>query len=179
MARQYWVQPVGPFHIADGSPYASSTTLTDVGPAPSIILPANLLEIGQRLEFTAFGRFSTTGTPTLVLGIYLGTGTIASGQAICATSALTTPSGVTNQTFRIEGNASVRAVGSGTAASIIGAAEVSNVTSTATNMAPATAPTALGFDSTIANKVMLGATWGTSSSSNTLTCHYFDVRLVN
>lgn len=179
MARQYWVQPVSPFHIADGSAYASSASLTDVGPTPSIVLPANLLEVGSRLEFVAFGRFSTTGTPTLTLGIYLGTGAIASGQAICASAALTTPSSVTNQTFRIEGNASVRAVGSGTSATIIGAAEISNVTSTATNMAPATAPATLGFDSTIANKVMLGATWGTSSSSNTLTCHYFDVRLIN
>lgn len=179
MANQRWVMPIGPFHTADGAAYASSTTLTDVGPTPSIVIPANYLEVGMRLEWVVFGRFSTTGTPTLTLGVYLGTGAIASGQAVTVTSALTTPSGVTNQTFRIEGNASVRAVGSGTSATIIGVSEVSNVTTTATNMAPATAPATLGFDSTIANKIMFGATWGTSSASNTLTCHYFDVRSVN
>lgn len=179
MGNQRWVMPLGPFHTADGTAYNTSTTLTDVGPTPSIVIPANYLEVGMRLEWVVFGRFSTTSTPTLTLGIYLGTGAISSGQAVCATSALTTPSGVTNQTFRIEGNASIRAVGSSTSATIIGVSEVSNVTTTATNMAPATAPATLGFDSTIANKIMVGATWGTSSASNTLTVHYFDVRSVN
>lgn len=179
MGNQRWVMPIGPFHTADGTAYNTSTTLTDVSPAPSIVLPANYLEPGMRLEWVVFGRFSTTGTPTLTIGTYLGSGAIASGMALSVSAALTTPSGVTNQTFRIEGNASIRTVGSGTAATAIAVSEISNITATATNMGPATAPVTLGFDSTIANKIMVGATWGTNSASNTLTVHYFDVRSVN
>ncbi|HEY9411126.1 MAG TPA: hypothetical protein VIP77_16220 [Jiangellaceae bacterium] len=179
--RQYWVAPLPPFHTADGTAYNTSTTLTDVSPAPSIVIPANMLEVGSRLEFSAFGRFSNVATtPTLILGIYLSGGAIAAGNAIAATSAITTfTAPVTNRTFRLEGNAQVRAAGSGTAAQILGALEISNVTSNGTDMAPATAPTALGFDSTIANKVMIGAQWGASAAGNTLTVHYFGVRLVN
>ena len=71
--RQYWIAPIPPFHIADGAAYNTSTTLTDVGPTPSIVLPANFLETGMRLEFGAFGRYSTTtGPPNLTLGIYIG-----------------------------------------------------------------------------------------------------------
>jgi hypothetical protein len=181
--RQYWITPLPPFHIADGAAYSTSVTLTDVSPAPSIVIPANMLEIGSRLEFSCFGRFSNVATtPTLLLGIYIAplATAIAAGNAIAATSALTTVTApVTNRTFRIEGNASVRAVGAGTAGQIIGVLEVSNVTSNGTDMAPATAPAALGFDTTVANKVMVGAQWGTSAAGNTLTCHYFGVRLVN
>jgi hypothetical protein len=177
--RQYWVAPLPPFHIADGTAYASSTTLTDVGPAPSIVIPANFLELGMRLEWYAFGRYSNTGTPTLTLGVYYGTGAIASGMAVCASSALTTVSGVTNRTWRLEGHGQVRAVGASTSGSILGIAEISNVTTNGTDLAPATAPAALACDTTVANKLMIGATWGTSSASNTLTCHYFGVRIVN
>lgn len=179
MARQYWVSPLPPFHTADGAAYATSVALTDVTPAPSIVIPANFFEVGMRLEYTAFGRFSNTGTPTLTLGIYFGTGAIAAGMAICATSALTTVTTVTNRTWRLEGAAQIRTIGAGTAATILGVAEVSNVTTTGVDMAPATAPAVLSTDTTIANKVMIGATWGTSSASNTLTCHFFDVKIVN
>lgn len=177
--RQYWVAPLPPFHIADGAAYANLATLTDVSPAPSIVIPANLLEQGSRLEFYAFGRYSNTGTPTLTIGVYYGTGAISAGMAICATSALTTVTTVTNRTWRLEGHATVRAVGASTSGSILGIAEISNVTTNGTDLAPATAPTALACDTTVANKLMVGATWGAANAANTLTCHYFGVRLVN
>jgi hypothetical protein len=140
-----------------------------------------MLEIGSRLEFSCFGRFTSTGTPgTIILGIYIApTATaIAAGQAIAATAAIVPLASSTNRTWRLEGNASVRAVGSGTAATVIGCMEISNVVGVgSTEMAPATAPATLGFDSTVANKVMIGAT--PSVTTGSWQTHYFGVRLVN
>lgn len=177
--RQYWVAPLPPFPTADGAAYANSAALTDVAPTPQVILPAGMLEIGTRLEWYAFGRYSNTGTPTLALGIYSGTigQAIGSAAALCVTSTLTTVSGVTNRTWRLEGHAQVRAVGS--SGSIMSIAEVSNVTTNGTDLAPATAPAAVTVDTTVARYLTVGATWGTASASNTLTVHYAGFRLVS
>jgi len=176
--RTYWVAPLPPFHTADGAANASAV-LTDISPAPPIVLPANILEPGSRLEFSAFGRFTSTATPgTVTMGIYIGTGAIATGQALAITAAIVPLASSTNRTWRLEGNASVRTVGAGTAATILGCLEISNVVGVgSTEMAPATAPAVLTFDSTIANKVMLGMT--ASVATGSWTAHYFGVRLVN
>lgn len=177
MARQYWVQPLPPFHITDGAAIAS-TALSEASPTPPVVIPANFLEIGSRLEVQAFGRYTSTGTPgTIVVGLYLGTGAIASGQAVCVTAALTVQASQTNRSWRIEGNASVRTIGAGTAATIIGLMEVSNITSNGTDLAPATAPATFAFDSTVANNIRLGLT--ASVATGSWTCHYFGVRWVN
>lgn len=176
MARSYWIAPKEPLHIADGTALASSTTLTDISPGGTtnaVTFAPNELVLGQRLEFYAFGRYSTTGTPTLLIGVYIGG---VAGAALCATSALTTVSGVTNRSWRLEGHAQVRAVGS--SGSVLGIAEVSNITTNGTDLAPATAPTAATWDTTASKIFTVGAQWGTSSASNTVTCHYFGVRVV-
>ena len=177
MSRQYWVAPIPPFHIADGTA-ATAASLAEISPTPQIVLPANALEVGSRLEFYAFGRITTAATPgTWNFGVYIGTGAIASGQAIATTGAITAKASQTNTTWRLEGHAQVRAVGSGTSATVLGMFELSNVTTNGTDMAPATAPTTLGFDSTVANIVRVGIT--PSVATGSITCHYFGVRLVN
>lgn len=180
--RQYYIAALDPLHRVDGAAYNTSAALTDVGPVPSIVIPANAFVEGQRFEWVAFGRFSNTGTPTLNLGLYYGAGAIASGMAVCATGAVTTTTAAANNTWFMRGNGHVRLVGSGTNGSLMGAGTVEGISGAAfvnTNIMPATAPTALACDTTVANKVMIGATWGTSSASNTLTCHFFEFRIVN
>ena len=179
MSRQYWVAPISPLHTADGTAYANSITLTDVAPTPAILIPANLLEPGSTFEVTAFGRFSTTTTPTLILGVYSGTVGQAIGSAVslAATSAVTTPTTVTNQTFKVAGNFRCRT--NGASGTVMGVLEVSNISTTATNMGPATAPATATIDTTVARYITLGATWGTQSVSNTLTVHHFEVRIVS
>lgn len=175
--RQYWVAPLPPFHIADGTALTAAA-LADASPAPGIIIPSNTLELGSRLEFQAIGRFTSTATPgTVVIGIYLSASAaaIASGHALAITSAIVPVASSTNRTFRIEGNAQVRAVGS--TGSILGALEVSNITSNGTDMAPATAPTAVTYDTTAPLTVRLGIT--PSVATGSWTCHYMGVRLVN
>jgi hypothetical protein len=177
MASQRWVAPLPPFHIADG-PAVTAAALADISPTPNILVPANLLEIGSRLEFQAFGRFTSTATPgTIVVGIYLAASAaaIASGQALAVTAAIVPVASQTNRTWRLEGNCSVRAIGS--AGSIIGALEVSNITANGTDLAPATAPAAVAYDTTAPLTVRLGVT--PSVATGSWQCHYFGVRHVN
>lgn len=177
MARQYWVAPVPPFHVADGTA-ATAAALAEISPTPPIIIAGNTLEIASRLEFAAFGRITTAATPgTWTFGIYVGTAAIAAGQAMVTSAALAAKASMTNITWRIEGNAHVRTVGSGTAATMMGCLEISNITSNGTDLAPASAPATFAFDSTVSNFVRLGIT--PSVATGSITCHYFGVRLVN
>jgi len=178
MGSQSWITGVPPYGIADGTAYTGTAALGDISPPPPIVLTANQLLIATRLEVVAFGRFTSTATPgTLVMGVYLGTGAIAAGQAIAVTAAIAVQASQTNRTWRLEGNASMRAQGAGTAASILGCFEISNITTGLTDLAPATAPTVLTFDSTINNTVRIGVT--PSVTTGSWLCHYLDVRLVN
>lgn len=175
--RQYWVAPIPPFHTADGTANTSAV-LTDVSPAPNIIIPANALEVGSRLEFAAFGRYTSTGTPgTVVAGVYLAASAaaIGAGQALAATAALVPVASQTNRSWRLEGNSTVRAVGA--TGSILGLLEVSNITSNGTDLAPATAPTAVTYDTTVPLTIRIGITASVATGSWQL--HYVGVRLVN
>src|SRR5258706_1186630 len=100
---------------------------------------------------------------------------IAAGNAVAATAAVTVPASKANQTWRLEGNAQIRTLGSGTAATIIGCLEISNISASFTDMAPATAPATFGFDSTVANSVRVGVT--PSVTTGSWQVHYFGVRL--
>jgi len=177
--RQYWVAPLPPFGVTDGAANASAV-LTEISPRPPVTIPGQTLELGSRLEFQAYGRYTSTATQgTLTMGIYLGSSdTIATGQAAIISTAITPLASQTNRTWRIEGNAQVRQVGPSGTASLIGVLEASNIDSNGTVLIPQTAPTAFTtWDSTVANFVKLGMT--ASVATGSWTCHYFGVRLVN
>lgn len=177
MSRQYWVAPVPPLHTADGAAYASSTTLTDVSPTPHIVLPANLLEAGSELEIFAHGQFSNTGTPTLLLGFYYGA---VAGVALAATSAVTTTTGATAWPWMIQYRGTVRAIGS--SGSINGQGRIylgTALTSFTIRPIPEVAASrTVTIDTTTAKSITVGAQWGTSSASNTLTCNDISVKLI-
>lgn len=176
MARTLYVAPVPPLNATAGAAYVSSSTITDVSPAPQIVLPANLLDVGQVLRLTAFGVFSTTGAPTLVTGFYYGG---VAGVALAATGATATGSGVTNVPFRLEYEGRVRSTG--TSGTIMGAGfEMRGTSVSAVGFVPipVTALATVTIDTTTAKTITVGATWGTLSASNTLTCHHFNVELI-
>lgn len=176
MARTLYVAPVPPLNVTAGTAYNTSVTITDVSPAPQIILPANLLDVGQVLRLTAFGTFSNTGTPTLILGFYYGG---VAGVALAATGAVTTTTGATNWPWRLEYEGRVRSTGTG--GTVMGSGWLNLATSlTAYTQipVPATALATVTTDTTTAKSLTVGATWGTSSASNTLTCHHFSAELI-
>lgn len=178
MARQYWMTPVPSFHTSDGTAYASSTTLTDVSPTPPIVLAANQLEVGSEIEISACGNFSTTGTPTLLLGIYLGG---VAGVALAASSAVTTGSAAASWPFMLKYRGVVRSTG--TSGSINGQGEFllgTALTAFTVRPIPETlAARTVTIDTTAAKSITIGAQWGTSSASNTLTVNDISVKMVN
>jgi hypothetical protein len=176
MARTLYVAPVPPLNVTAGAAYNTSVTLTDVSPAPQIVLPANLLDVGQALRLRAFGTFSNTSTPTLLLGFYYGG---VSGTALAATSAITTTVSAVNWQWSMEYEGRVRSTG--TAGTILGAGWIdlaTSLTAVTHRPIPETALATVTIDTTTAKPITVGAQWGTSNASNTLTCHHFSVELI-
>jgi hypothetical protein len=157
--------------IGAGTAYASSTSATDVSPAPQVTIAANSLFRGQRIHVVSYGIFSNTGTPTLNLGVYYGG---VAGTALATSGAVTTTTGATSWPFRMEFDFEVITVGS--TGTIWGNGLVwfpTSLTATTPQWIPATQTMPVTVDTTAAKTLTLGATWGTNSASNTLTCEGF------
>lgn len=159
--------------------YNTSVTLTDVSPGAAtqgVIIPANFLDVGSTIRVTAAGTFSNTATPTLLLGVYYGA---VAGTALAATGAVTTTTGATNWPFRLEYTGTVQVRGS--SGKITGSGVLylaTSLTAYSVIPIPATAIAQVTIDTTTAKAVTLGAQWGTSSASNTLTVTSFLVESV-
>lgn len=179
MPRQYWVAPVPPFHVADGTALANSVTLTDISPTPQITLPGyTLLEPGYELEINAAGQWSTTtGPPTLLIGLYYGG---VAGVALAASTAITTTASLTAVPWQLHYRGVVRAVG--TSGQIQGSGRLyfpTSLTAFTVRAIPETAAArTVTVDTTIAKALTIGAQWGTASASNTITCNDISVKLV-
>jgi len=157
--------------VGAGAAYASSTTLTDVSPAPQITLAANSLYVGQRLRVHGHGIFSNTGTPTLLFGIYYGG---VAGTALAATGATTTTTGATSWPFSVDLEIQVKSVGSSGTVWCNGLVNLgTSLTATTPIWLPSTQSQPITINTTTANALTLGAQWGTNSASNTLTVEDF------
>lgn len=178
MPYQSWISSLsGPLATADGSALANSVTLTDISAAPQITIPANFLYPGAALRVTASGRFSTTATPTLLLGVYYGA---VAGTALGTTGAITTTSGVTNVPWRLEALIICRTIGSSGSLFTQGMVHgISGTVGVSVVPIPASAPAAVTVDTTAAKTLTIGAQWGTSSASNTITLHQMLVETLN
>jgi len=171
---QFWQSVLGGPIGGAGSALASSTTLTDISVAPQVTLPANFLGyVGATIRLTAFGFFSNTSTPTLLLGFYYGG---VAGVALAATGATTTTTGATNWPFRAEMTGTIRSTGSSGTIITQGFVDLATSLTAVTRIPiPATALAVVTIDTTSAKAITLGAQWGTSSSSNTITCAQMSV----
>jgi hypothetical protein len=179
---QGWVEVANSLvAIADGTALASSATIGTISPNsstnPPITFGANTLFPGAAIRVTASGRFSNTGTPTLNIGLYWnGSG----GTALATTGAITTTSGVTNVPWRVEALIVCRAIGSSGTLFTQGFVHgISGTTGVSVVPLPASAPAAVTVSTVAAASLDLTATWGTSSASNTITCHQFLVEALN
>jgi hypothetical protein len=165
---QFWRSALNSPGVGAGTALASSTTLTDVSPAPQLVLPANYLYIGQRLRITAYGTFSTTGTPTLLIGGYYGG---VAGTALAATAANATGSGAASWPWQLWLDIYVRTVGSSGTLWTNGLVNLgSSLTAFTTYALPSSQTQPITVNTTTANALTVGAQWGTSSASNTITC---------
>ena len=160
-----------------GSALANSTTLTDISPAPQCVLAANTLYTGQRLRLTAYGIFSTTGTPTLLIGGYYGG---VAGLALAATTAITTGNNAASWPWRFEMDIYIRSTGTSGTAWCMGLLSLgTSLTAASLNIAPATQTQPVTINTTAANAITAGAQWGSANSSNTITCEDAYVELLS
>lgn len=177
MPGQFWSALLNsPQPTAAGTALANSTTLTDISQAPQFTLPANYLQAGSALRFTAFGVLSTTATPTILLGVYYGG---VAGTALAVTPATTTGSGVTNVPWRLELTTTVRTTGSSGTAMSQGFWDLGTAVTAVTHLPlPGTALATVTIDTTAAKTLTVGAQWSAASASNTITLHGFYVESI-
>jgi hypothetical protein len=174
MPSQGWSALLNPMQAANlpaAVAYASSAALTDVSPGAasngSLVLPGNYWTVGKSIRVSARGTFANTGTPTLLLGVYLGG---VAGTALATTGAVTTTTAAATWPWRVDVELTCRSVG--TAGTIV-AAGVAHI-GTALNLLgpalaiPATAIAAVTVDTTTAKALTLGAQWGTANAANTM-----------
>lgn len=173
MPGMTWEQLLNsPQPTADGTALANSITLTDISPVnPALTLPANFQVPGSAFKLTAFGVFSTTATPTLLLGFYYGG---VAGTALVTTGAITTGSAVTNVPWHMEAYLTVRSVGSAGTVKVHGWCDFGTSVSAVSHLPmPNTANTGtVTIDTTAAKLITVGAQWSAASASNTVTCHH-------
>jgi hypothetical protein len=89
MPNTVWSAPAYPLSSAAGPP-VTAIVLTAGTPVPAPIIPAGTLQLGSRLILTAdLEMTSTSATPTLTLGFYIGAvgGAIGSAAVLAATGA--------------------------------------------------------------------------------------------
>lgn len=145
-------------------------------------IPANDMAVGMAYRIKAWGTYGTTGTPTLNIRNRIGTSATASSNAsIGQTGAQTTQSGVSSRLWTAEWEVCVESTGGTGAVNgplhvkmsgiLAGTAPFINDTAELTTVIDGTSSATV--DTTAANFFGLTATWGTSSSSNTLTCKGF------
>jgi hypothetical protein len=181
------VVPVGPsYPVAIGPAYNTFTTRQDVSPRGAGIgelptIQGGTLGFGSSITIEAEGEFSTTGTPTLALGFYIGTAAAAITTVIAESSVITTGSGAASWPWHMEWKGLVTATG--TAGSVTGQGWLDLGTSlTASTRTPIPITLALRtftWDTTIARSIGVCATWGTSSVSNQIKTYWLRPLLIN
>lgn len=181
MGDYYVATPVGPFQTAIGAAFASFTTRQDISPTPLPVINGYQLRLGSKIFIEADGEFSTTGTPNLTLGFYIGTAAAAITTAIAESSVITTGSAAAAWPWHMEWRGIVTAVG--TSGSVTGNGYLDLGTSlTAMSRTPIPITLALRtftWDTTIARAVGVCATWSASSASNSIKTYNHTVTLPN
>ena len=161
-----------------GSALANTTTITDISPAPQLTLPAGYLYIGQRIRVVGYGIFSTSGTPNLTLGIYYGG---VAGTLLAGTGTVATASGAASTPWRIQ--LEIRVVTLGSSGTVwcngLCTSPASTLTVPPLLWIPNSQTQPITINTTTANALTVGATWGTASSSNTITCEDFYVEAIS
>jgi len=168
-----------PQHPDIGAAFASFTTKQNVSPVPLPVLSAGRLIRGSRLNVKAFGYFSTTGTPTIQFGFWIGTRALAASSDLALSSAITTGSGAAAWPWIMEWEGIVTAAES-TAGSLTGMGYLLLGTSLTAFAAAVPIPTTdalrtVAFDPTIERAIGVNAAFSANSASNIVKVHSLTV----
>ena len=168
------VGPLTPLHVADGTAQTTFTTFQDVSPSPQLVIPQQMMDVGMELYLYANGEFSTTGTPTLSLGFWFNGAALAAPTSILAqSSAITTGSGAAAWPWECWWRGRLRAIGASGSFKGMGSL-ILGTSLTAQSLVPIPITQALRtvtVDTTANRAIGVGAAWGTSSASNSITTY--------
>lgn len=185
MSRQFWSEALA-WATADGTAIANSTTETII--FPNVTIPANYMQDGRLLRLRAYGRHSTTATPTLTFRVRWGG---VSGTVLAASGALTCGSAVTAAQWSTELIIQTRSNGSTGTVFTVGEVTVgedaASTVGSATNAAGhdflgsagVATPAAVTVDLTADTALSITAQWSAASASNTLTGHVYLIEGLN
>lgn len=178
MSRQTWEELLA-WVTADGTAVANTTTETIIFPDTTI--PGNYLADGRVLRIRAFGKLSTTGTPTITFAIRFGG---VAGTLLATTEAITCASGAANTAWSLEAILQVRTNGASGSVFVMGDVMVNLTASTQTSgtfgVSGFDAPAAVSSLNLAADTALsLTADWSAQSASNTLTGHILTIEALN
>jgi hypothetical protein len=176
----YLCEPVGPFHTAARATN-SFTTKQDVSPSPVPVINGGKLRPGSKLHIRAQGDYTTTGTPNLTMGFWVGTRGLTITADIALSSVITTAT-ATAWPWWMEWDGIC--LTTGVTGSILGSGQLQLGSSlTAFNAEvpiPVTAALrTVTFDTTIERAIGVSATWSASSASNQITVNTHRVLILN
>lgn len=185
MARQFWTESLN-WVLADGTAIANSNTETII--FSDLTIPANYMQTDRALRLTAFGRYSTTATPTLRFRLRWGG---VAGTQLWDSGTITLPT-VTAATWKIELIIQTRTGGSAGSIFTMGDAVLGSAAAPTVGSATGApgwgvfgsagddTPAAVGsLNLTADTALSLTALWSAASASNTLTGHIYVVESLN
>jgi hypothetical protein len=169
MPIQTWEAVLNAPGTGAGTQLSGSTSLTDISPAPQLVIPANYLYVGQRLRVKAYGILTTAASSqgTLTLGVYWGG---VAGTALAVTAANTAPASASSWPWKLNLEIYVRAVGSSGSVWCNGEADIASSLTAYTGYAlPSSQTQPISVTTSSANALTVGAQFS-SSTTNTITC---------
>jgi hypothetical protein len=143
------------------------------------------LTAGTDIDVFAWGVFSTTGTPTVILGLYRGNildpvTTTPEILAVSTAKTMTTGAATWQWECRYTGRV-VKTGGVATGGSIIGNGEWrfgTSLTAWTSVRWPETAAAEVAIDTSVSKGIAIGWTWSASSASNTVSCHDVNILIL-
>lgn len=176
----YLCEPVGPFHTAARATN-TFTTKQDVSPSPVPVIPGGKLRPGSKIHIRAQGDYTTTGTPNLTMGFWVGTRALAITADIALSSVITTAT-ATAWPWWMEWDGIC--LTTGVTGSILGSGQLQLGASLTTFNAEVPIPITAAlrtvtFDTTIERAIGVSATWSASSASNQVTVNTHRVLILN
>lgn len=177
MSRQFFSEGLA-WATADGTAVANTTTETII--FPNVTLPAGFMQDGRVIRLRAFGKLSTTGTPTMTFALRWGG---VAGTLLATTEAMTCASGAATTNWSIEAIIQTRSNGSSGSLMVMGETSLNLTASTELShvfgVSGFDAPASVTVDLTADTALSLTAKWSAASASNTLTGMVYTLEALN
>jgi hypothetical protein len=180
MARGlYVVDQLGPIDVTSRAAVNTFTTFQDIYGSPQKIIPKSRMDAGLQLDVEAFGEVSTTGSPTFSLGVWFNGAALAAPTTILGQTQLAAypVATVTGAPWHLHWMGTLRLIGTGAAGGTwqgSGYVDLGNTVTPFSTTVSWVLPTTKALrtvtcDVTADRAIGIGAAWGTSSASNTVT----------